>query len=219
MKYPAVYSYKLSKTRELELSIETLKNIDCWNGEVYVVGDKPDFDGNYTHLPIKYDWGKKVHNRHQDEWCAYITAAEATDRFILMSDDIFILMPYTPKWYNRGELLDQQNSRRLRFDDYSQQLAHTNKWLRSMEASTLSFELHIPYVVQSSHVIQAAEIIPNGNQVAFIRSVLGNLYEKTAGEAKDSKNIDPENAIVYSSDNFTFNYERIKAIYERNRIL
>jgi hypothetical protein len=38
MKYPAVYSYKHVNTRELELSIASLRNIDCWNGDIYIVG-------------------------------------------------------------------------------------------------------------------------------------------------------------------------------------
>ena len=56
MNLPVVYSYRKSLTRELELSIESLKNLKEWNGEIFIIGNQPDLEGDYTHLPVNHEY-------------------------------------------------------------------------------------------------------------------------------------------------------------------
>lgn len=207
--YPVIYSYRKSLTRELELSIESLKNLKEWNGEIYIIGDKPDLEAEYTHLPVKYTWGKESRVRSNDEICAYLTAADFLDEFIIMADDIFILKPWSLEYHNRGTL-DYHIKQRKRFDMYSRQLEHTKRHLSRNGNPTLSYELHIPFLMKAEQLIPVAEIA-RANRPMFIRSLIGNIYELPSILASDTKNIAiTDQTVIYSSSDRDFSYEKVK---------
>lgn len=207
--YPVVYSYRTSRTRELELSIESLKNLKEWNGKIFVIGDRPELEADYIHLPVKYTWGKESGVRSNDEVCAYLTAADFLDEFIAMSDDIYILKPWSLEYYNRGSLTKHIQSRR-RMDSYSRQLSNTRKFLHLYEKTSKSYEVHAPYLMKSELLKITAPIMKESKPM-FIRSVIGNWYNLESKEVVDPKNqpITGE-TIIYSSDDRTFTYEKIK---------
>lgn len=207
--YPVVYSYKKNRTRELELSIESLKNLKEWNGEIYIIGDKPDFEANYTHLPIKYMWGKESGSKSNDEVCAYLTAADFLDKFIIMADDIFILKPWSLEYQNRGTLEEHIASRHSN-DWYTRQLMETKDFLASNGKPTLSYEMHIPILVSSRLVQEASELI-KAFKPMFIRSIIGNWYGIESVKREDPK-LKPitEDTVIYSSLDSRFNYEEVR---------
>ena len=211
MKYPAVYSYKRTDTRELELSILTLKNIKEWNGEVYIVGDDPGclLPVDYTHIPIAYDWGKESNCRSNDEICAYETAAEIVGDFIMMADDIFILKPWSLTRHNRGLIGDHIKKRNIR-DSYMLQLKSTSKWLKSHDKPTLSYELHIPFLVKADKLLEIVDIIPRIKDGVLIRSVYGNWFDEPSTPLDDTKNKPiTDKTVIHSSSNKLFDYEEI----------
>jgi hypothetical protein len=209
MKYPAVYSYKKSRTRELELSIESLRNIAEWDGRVFIIGDKPDFEGDYTHLQITYTWGKKSQIKSNDEICAYLTAADFLKEFIIMADDIYILKPWSLRYHHRESLEDHADSR-TRISFYGKQLRKTRDFLISHGESTKSFELHIPFRVRSNQLKEAADMIRRGDPM-LIRSVMGNWYSVPSKLAEDPKNKTiTDETVLYSSSDSTFDYEKVK---------
>lgn len=207
--YPAVYSYKKSRTRELELSIESLKNLKEWNGEVYIIGDKPDFKGNYTHLPIKYTWGKESGSKSNDEVCAYLTAANFLGKFIIMADDIFILKPWSLEYQNRGTLEEHANSRHSN-DWYTRQLRETKDFLESHGKESLSYEMHIPFLVSSRLIVETSALIKTFKPM-FIRTIIGNWYGIESVKREDPK-LKPiiEDTVIYSSLDSRFNYEEVR---------
>lgn len=207
--YPVVYSYKKSRTRELELSIESLKNLKEWNGETYIIGDKPELEGNFTHLPIKYDWGKQSGSKSNDEVCAYLTAADILDKFIIMADDIFIFKPWELEYQNRGTLEEHANSRHSN-DWYTRQLRETKSFLESNEKRTLSYEMHIPILVTSAQVQSMSRIIKHTKPM-FMRSLIGNMYALESVKREDPK-LKPITAdtVIYSSLDSRFNYKEVR---------
>lgn len=208
--YPVVYSYKKTHTRELELSIESLKNIDCWNGAIYIVGDDPKLDIDYTYLPIAHDWGKKSHNRFNDEICAYLTGAELIGDFIMMADDFFILKPWVLERHNRGSLSSHIASRAYR-DRYARQLERTQDFLTSHNKDTLSYELHIPMLIKSQQLLEVINIIPHNANGVFIRSVIGNWFDEPSTYLEDTKRKPlTEETVIHSSQDNTFNYEKVR---------
>lgn len=208
-KYPAVYSYKRTDTRELELSILTLRNIKEWNGKIYIVGDDPELFREYTHLPIAHSWGKESNCRSNDEICAYQTAAEIVGDFIAMSDDIFILKPWSLTRHNRGSLDDHITDRGIR-DTYMLQLKSTSKWLKSHDKPTLSYELHIPFLVESEKFLEIVGIIPRIKDGVFFRSVYGNWFDEPSTPLDDTKNKPiTDTTVIHSSSNKLFDYEEV----------
>ena len=209
MNLPVVYSYRKSLTRELELSIESLKNLKEWNGEIFIIGNQPDLEGDYTHLPVKYAWGKESRVRSNDEICAYLTAADFLDEFIVMADDIYLLQGWSLEYHNRGTLDDHIKQRR-RMDSYTRQLERTKRYLTRNSNPALSYELHIPFLMKAEQLIPAAEIA-RVNSPVFIRSIIGNMYDIPSTFASDTKNIPiTDQTVIYSSHDKTFSYEKVK---------
>lgn len=207
--YPVVYSYRKSLTRELELSIASLKNIKEWDGNIFIIGDKPNLEAEYTHLPVKYKWGKESGFRSNDEVCAYLTAADFLDEFIVMADDIYIFKPWSLERHNRGTL-DEHAKSRTRMDSYTKQLIHTRQYLSSNGSPTLSYELHIPFLMKSGQLKVAAEVVRH-NRPLFIRSLIGNIYEIPSSPTQDTKNQPiTQQTTMYSSSDKTFVYEKVK---------
>lgn len=209
MKYPVVYSYKRSKSRELELSIESLKNIQEWNGKIFIIGDDPQLDLDYTHVPIKYDWGRKSGSKSNDEYCAYLTAADFLKKFIIMADDIYILKEWNIEHQNRGTLEEHAESRKQR-GMYTRQLLRTKKVLEKHGKPVLSYEMHIPFLVTADHIKGIEEFMRRVDPI-FTRSIIGNWYG-----IKSKLSVDPKNqpityeTVLYSSQDSTFDYEKIK---------
>lgn len=208
--YPVVYSYKKSRTRELELSVESLKNLKEWNGDVFIIGDRPDFTGiDYIYSPIKYTWGKESGVKSNDEICAYLTASDFLDEFIIMADDIYILQPWSLEYQNRATL-DDHIKARARGDSYARQLKDTRDFLLENEQPTLSYEMHIPFLVNSEQLRDAAEII-RVSKPMFIRSIIGNWFNIPSKEAIDPKNQPiTDETVLYSSQDSTFNYDEVR---------
>lgn len=204
--YPAVYSYKRANTRELELSIKSLKNIKGWNGEIIIVGDDPKLPLRYTHYRTKYDWGWR--SRHLDEICAYLTAGEIVGDFIMMSDDIYCLKRWNIRRHHRGTLQEHIDSR-LRNDSYSRHLKTTEQFLLENGKPTLSYEIHIPFLVNFQLMKVIVEEI-NPSQVLLLRSLLGNWMSEPSSYLEDTKNKPlTKDSVLYSSSNETFKYDEV----------
>jgi len=202
-----VYSYKKSWTRELELSIESLRNIEEWDGTVFIIGDKPDLTLDYLHYPIKYTWGKG--SKSNDEICAYLTASDFLDEFIIMADDIFVLERWSLEYQNRGTL-EEHSRTRIRSDTYGRTIQATKDFLELNNMETLSYDLHIPFLVNAEQLKDCAEII-RINKPMLIRSIIGNWFEIPSKKAEDPKNKPlTKDTVLYSSSDNTFNYERVR---------
>ena len=207
--YPAVYSYKKTWTRELELSIESLRNIKEWDNTIFIIGDKPDTKGDFIHYPIKYTWGKEQKSKSNDEICACLTAADFLDEFIMMADDIFILKPWSLEYLNRGTLEEHSNYR-VKGDTYGKTIKATKEFLKENNMPTLSYDIHVPFLVNSEQLKDCAEII-RIKQPMLIRSIIGNWFEIPSKKSLDPKNIQLTNdTVLYSSSDNTFNYERVR---------
>lgn len=210
--YPAVYSYRSTKTRELELSIRSLVNLKEWNGQVYIVGDAPTLpsDISYKHIPISYRWGKESRVRHNDEICAYLTARDAVGDFIAMADDLYILKQWSLTSHNKGTLIEHSNAR-LRQDNYTFAIMRTHEFLFNLEKPVLSYELHIPFLMRADELTEVEPLLPKDRNNVLIRSVIGNYFNRESTKISDVKDINiDESTVLYSSSDRTFNYERVK---------
>jgi len=209
IKYPVVYSYKKSRTRELELSIESLKNIKEWDGRIFIIGDKPDLIADYIHIPIKYSWGKESNVKSNDEICAYLTASDFLDYFIIMADDIYVLKKLKIEYFNRGTLDDHAASRHTN-DSYIRQLIATKEYLKSNGKTNYSFEMHVPFLANSAQLKEMFAIAKESSPL-FIRSLIGNWYGLKSKLSIDPKNKPiTDNTVIYSSSDNTFNYDKVR---------
>lgn len=210
----AVYTYKHTPSDELEWSIKSLKNIPHRN--IYVIGDDPKIEGVIYIKPDRQYWGRysKYHNQIQN----YLMASnieDISDDFIAMNDDFFILKPWEPVNYNRGNLESHANNRK-RSDIYTNSLQRTFMYLETRNLLTLSFELHIPFVFNKERLKQLVENLrPDIRNTYQIRSLYGNIYKLNTEYHEDVKNVLTEDSVLTSTSNQTWRTELGKQIKER----
>lgn len=203
-KYPVVYSFKTTNTRELELSIQSLKNIKEWDGRVFIIGDPPNVVCDHVHKSVRF---QKGNTRFKDEFLAYLTAAELVDKFIAMADDIYILKPYSVKNKNRGTLEDHIKGRN-KSDLYSRHLYNTKSLLDLNGQPSLSYEIHAPFLVESDKLWKIEPHMKSSN--GLWRSIYGNWFNQGSEYAPDTKHADLNgDTVIYSSNNNGFNYDEV----------
>lgn len=189
-----VIPYVKSGTNELEYALKSLKNINHSGYEV--------LESENRNISPYLD----VHTKLQE----YLRNADEEET-ILMMDDVFIMKPIKLQLCFRGSLKDHINERSHN-DRYTRALIDTYEWLRSMGIEEpLSFELHVPFLMQTRFAQMTAELIrldmQKGKNI-LIRSVYGNFAEECSGIRSDCKNIDDyKDKSILSTNHHTWNGE------------
>ena len=86
----------------------------------------------------------------------------------------------------------------------------THEFLFDFNKETLSYELHIPFLMKAGELTDIETLIPKDKNNVLIRSVIGNYFERESTKMHDVKNVQlDEDTVLYSSSDRTFNYERV----------
>lgn len=147
-----------------------------------------------------------------------------SDDFILMNDDFFILKPITVQQLNLnlGTVADvyskylNRNSSSL----YAQGMKRTAEYLFRLGITIpLSFELHIPMVLNKKKVLQIFEM-PGINDIPalHLRTIYGNLFIKDSIYHKDVKVLNSD-IFCGTDDTFLscgdFTWKQVKPFLEK----
>lgn len=202
-----VYPYIKNYSRELEWSIESLKNFE--HDGVYVIGDKPDYDIKATIVHPKTErWGALSPYANVINKLLIACNLDISDDFLFMNDDIFLLAEYDGTTFDRGDLLHHINNRRP--DSYTTALRNTFQWLEKNKYPTKNYETHTPMVFNKTKLKELIErIVPkmSGGHTLLVRSLYGNVYdipsEYMAIDTKDPP--DYERRKILSTNEATFN--------------
>lgn len=206
-----VYPYKHFNPAELIYSLKSLKNYKD-AGEVFIIGDSPRNDlTGFTlleHEPATWAGCSRYHDVTSK---IYQYAKTHTGDFLLTNDDIFLLSDYTPTNYYRGKLLD--GLREGKMTSYKQDQVYMLNWLRRQGLPLLSYELHVPMVINCEKAIETIELMAStiqfGNILMF-RTVYGNMHLTDAKQLNDVKNIaDYYGKPLLSTDEQTFEHGEI----------
>lgn len=180
-----------SKHNNLELRY-TLRSIEkhiliplCQEpGQIFLVGDRPDFIHNVIHIQA-YDTPEskwKEQNIFQKVMAA-IDDPRLSDDFILFNDEHFLLEPFTGTYYDQGFLKDSLASRTLH-ESYANTIRNTLR----MYPEGLDFDVHCPMVMNKglfrACVAQAEWHLPFGFS---IQSLYGNGCVKGGDYHSDCK--------------------------------
>ena len=167
-KYDIVYLYKNAGTEAIRYSLRSLVNVPV--DRVFIVGDKPPWATNVTHIPFKFTGSKML-----NEWNQMLLACKVTEDFLLFNDDFFIL-----------QKLDT-------FDFYKKDIRrpsskYFNAYMRTMRLfkSPKNFEVHAPMYFQSEKFQKVAKKYPIRRGLLH-RSVYGNHYDISGTMTKDNK--------------------------------
>ena len=174
-----VYIVKASHTNEeLRYSIRSLKNLP--HDKVWFAGFMPRWVQNVHHIPTNQIVGQKHENSLSNQRAA-LRHRGVSDTFYLMNDDHFIMKPidHMPRivW---GPNLDYAiNNCTTLGDSFKFSMETTRDILRSMGASELNYQLHIPCVINKRDMRECMEQIPtphtNGAYLHHVTLCM-NLY-------------------------------------------
>lgn len=179
-KHPIVLPYISNDGgRELRCMLRSLKNIQNFNGEVYIVGDKEEWFSNITHIPVKRLYGKPYADQ-RNKMAIACTFRTIPDTFIAMMDDVYITEPLTVGVYVRGELPIESNT------VYGKTKVETRKFLSKFVHDPLyDYECHTPMLVDKLDLLTVLVMIDKPN--IQWRSVYGNIYRIPFKNFKDKK--------------------------------
>lgn len=154
-----VYLCRPGENEELRYSLRSLVNMP--HDQVWIFGGMPDWvrGVRWYQLP---QWGAKYETTFRN-LAEAVEHPEVSDPFILMNDDFYIMRKGgTPPAMNRGTIRDVLAEHTSRGIDstYTRGMIET---LDRLEANgypePLSFELHVPLVIQKQHMRTALELL------------------------------------------------------------
>lgn len=185
---------------ELEYAIKSLDNIP--HDEVHIL------DKNFKMHPYYNNYSP--YHDVQEKLLYAVECGLGGDEFIWTQDDVFIMKPIRElPCYYKGTIEQHITSRHKTMDQYSRALRDTNTFLKSQGVDEpLSFELHIPYQINSQKFKEVSNLTSNefkrGTNL-LMRSVYFNLTDCPAVLHHDVKNaVDYKNETFLSTSNKTF---------------
>lgn len=183
-KYPVVYIYKSNGDggRELRYSIRSLQNLNNFNGEIFIIGDREDWFQNITFISSKGRFNSPYGDVENKTMVA-INDPRIADDFILMNDDIYITKKTTLKDLQGGEITTGGVGIYKRGQD------KTRQWLIDNGYPTKKYSIHVPMIMNKEKRLHVHNIIEQSlNGVPLLaRNIYGNLFCKNADYYEDKK--------------------------------
>jgi len=193
---------------ELRYSLRSLVNIP--HGTVHIVGYKPCWVKNVNHIPVEQT-GIKNTNTTRNLYVA-AESEEVSDNFILMNDDFFIMKPIEeiPN-LNRGYIVDVAEYYQQFNSPYFKGMVETHNYILSLGyKSPLSYELHVPMVMNKYNVVDMLDqYYFDAPEVSILhkRSLYGNMFNYGGETIKDVKvykvdgSFDEDSTFLSTQDN------------------
>lgn len=174
-----IYPYKATPGDfDLRYSLRSLVHVP--HDRVIVAGDKPGLDG-VLHVPVGRDG-----NRYASSTANIVAAAEqASDRFIVMHDDIFLLRPWRFSHEDRGTI-DEYLASGGAEGTYRGHAIATRDLLRSLGFDDpLWFGLHTPTVYERDKLLDLVKEFRG--KAYLLRTMYHNLHPQPSIRRDDVK--------------------------------
>lgn len=171
-------------------------------GDVIIVGEKPDWIQNVTHIPLDDIPNEKDYNI----MLKTERALQEVDRLLFFNDDHYLLSDFDaegfPFYYN--DTIDNYVKRRG-LDGYGRRANNTMKHLKSRQLPTKFFDIHTPIIYERQPFIENVVNLDwkQYKEGFVIKSLYANALKIEGTEQKDCKGISPptNGAKIFSSNN------------------
>lgn len=183
-KYPLVITYKDfgEGGKELRYALRSIKNINNFNGEVFIVGDCPKWVKNVTHIESQ----RSPHPYIDQEllMMAAINDPRVADDFIYSMDDVYVTEPTEIINWHQGEYIRQPNQ----IGYHHNQKQVTKEWLRKNRYTTLDYELHAPMILNKEKRTYINSLFKKNIRGVVMkpRTLYGNIFN-IGGEYMEDK--------------------------------
>lgn len=142
------YTEGETKGAELKLCLQGIKRHMINTDNVFIIGDKPSFEGNYIHIQ-ETDRGRGKQDNIRLKILTACGLPEISDPFLFMNDDYFLLkkMDATkiPYCYNKT-MFEAWNDKR-KIGSYKQALHNT---VELLGAQAMHYDIHYPILYHKS---------------------------------------------------------------------
>jgi hypothetical protein len=173
---------------ELRYCLRSIEKHLTGYGDIFIIGEKPDWLRNVVHIPFP-DQGDKTYDKERNIYSKIMAACDdprVTDDFLFMNDDHFLLQGYEARvfpYYCHGWL-----SEYMTVTDYKNTVRNTNDLLWPLGHDCLYFDIHSPILYNKEKftwLLTTDWTKPFGY---CIKTVYGNCIEGlTAHEYPDLK--------------------------------
>jgi hypothetical protein len=165
---------------ELRYSLRSLKNLK--HDKVIIVGGHPDWLKGVSFVEEEDISTLKGLNTLRKIKAA---ANVASDDFILMNDDIFLMKPQEIKYYHQGKLKEnvERKAPLLNYSRYWQGMHRVSILFKD----PLDYELHYPFIFNKNNFFALLKKYDMTQPYSFTRSLYGNEYNVGGEYLKDNK--------------------------------
>lgn len=186
------------RNEELRYSLRSLANVE--HGDVFIVGDMPDWVQGVERIPRGY---------YVTKWEGLVVdllrACEALPgrQLLLMDDDFYVLAPQKVPVYHMGPLLEHAANV---VGAYSRSLRATAEYLMARGIrQPLSYELHVPMLIDGDAMAEVLRPVADRKRPALqARSLYGNLRHLKGKRIHDVKvrrdRVVPDSTLLSSND-------------------
>lgn len=169
-----------NNSEELRYSLRSLSNLP--HGRVYIVGEKPDWVTQVTHIPVP-QIQTKAENVAKNMRAA-IEHSDISQDFILMNDDFFIMNSLSRlpdlNFGTMENVIALYNKRYPQGSEYIDSMKRLFQLLVERGCQCpISYELHTPMVFDKQKLLQM--YAQAHGRMFQIRTYYGNLYGDTEG--------------------------------------
>jgi hypothetical protein len=163
---------------ELRYCLRSVEKHLTGYGDIFIIGEKPDWVRNVIHIPCA-GYGDKTYDKERNIYTkvmAAIADKRVTDDFLFMNDDHFLLQNYEAgkfPFYCHGWL-----SEYMTVTDYKNTVKNTNELLRPLGHDCLYFDLHCPIIYNKEKFAWCVSDADWSTPFGYcIKTVYGNCVE------------------------------------------
>lgn len=187
---------------ELKMSLRSIEKHLSNYSDVIIVGEKPDWIQNVTHIPLADIEGQKDYNIMRKTQATF----QEVDRLLFFNDDHYLLTDFDaetfPCFYH--DTIENYVKRRG-LDGYGRRANNTLKHLKANNLPTKFFDIHTPIIYERGPFLENVVSSPwdKYKEGFVIKSLYANALMLEGTEEKDHKHISPPQfpVKVFSSNN------------------
>ncbi|MBQ1308109.1 MAG: hypothetical protein IIY54_10595 [Ruminococcus sp.] len=186
-KMDVVYFVREGENEELRYSLRSIER-NLPHRKVWIIGGKPDDINPDEFIRIPQDGNDTKWNKVRANLELVATHDGITEDFVLMNDDFFVnrrteeLPPaYRGTLRQHYEAIERQHHGTTA---YSIELRRTERALEEAGKTTISYELHIPIIINRKKLLETVRAFPNAHGT---RTLYGNMHRIGGTQEKDVK--------------------------------
>ena len=169
-----------SRNNDLELryALRSVEKHLTGYGDVFIVGEKPDWLRNITHIPCP-DYGDKTYDKERNIYTKIMAACtddRVTEDFLFMNDDHYLLQDYEAgqfPYYCHGWVSEFKT-----VTDYKHTIKNTITRLQPLGHDIPYFDIHCPIIYSKDKFTWVIPGIGWGKPFGYcIKTVYGNCIE------------------------------------------